>query len=83
MLGNAEEHVIGEPRADDPEQVRPAVLHDGLEGSFLGAQEQVAGLAMDGVGVRDVDVAAGPLRLIQQLLHVEIPPLAFIGTPAA
>jgi len=76
MSGDGEEHVVGEPRVDDPEQVRLAVFHEHPEGVVLGARGVVAGLAIDGVGVGDVDVAAGPLALEENLLHVCIPPLA-------
>ena len=52
------------------------MLHEHLEGVLLGARGEVAGLAVDGVGVRILDVAAGPLGLQENLLHVCIPPLA-------
>ena len=61
--GNGKEHVVGEPRINDLEQVRLAVLHEHPVGVVLRARDEVVWLAVDGVCVRDVDVAAGPLGL--------------------
>jgi len=73
--GDGEEHVVGEPCVDDPEQVRLAMLHRHPEGVVLGARRVVAGLAVDGVGVGDFDVAAGSPGLQKKLLRVGVPPL--------
>lgn len=49
--GDAEEEIVSEPRVNDPEHVGLAVLDGYLEGAVLGAREQVAGLAVDGVRI--------------------------------
>jgi hypothetical protein len=74
VTGDGEEHVVGEPGVDHPEQVRLAALHAHPDGAGLGAREQVAGLAVDVGGVRRLDVAAGPHRVLQELVRVVVPP---------
>ena len=73
--GDGEEELVGERRVDDAEHVGLAVLDGEPEGAVAGAREQVARLAVDGVRVRGLEVAAGAEGVGEQLPDVAVPPL--------
>lgn len=65
----------GERRVDDSEQVCLAILDGKLERAVPGARGQVTWMAVVGVRVGCLELAAGPERVGEQLTDVDLPPL--------